>query len=410
MRAVMHLMLMLSLMTIGAACIPLSATTNGIQNAAVARSRDEVVVGLAAALRGEGVAPLGIDIERGARLAIADQPTIEIDGRSLPVRLEVLDDACAPNVGQAVASRFVADEHVVAVVGPMCSSGCRAAAPIFDAAGFTTISPSCTNADLTTSGFRSFNRTVVSDAVQGMRAAEYIYSTLGLTRIATLHDGSPYAEGLVRVVAGHFESLGGQVVARDAISAGDVDFRALLEDISQDAPELIYFAGFAPEGARLAEQRTDAGLDDVMFMGGDGLRTQDFIELAGSAAENVYVSVSVPSTSALLTDLIGRYVLAFGEEPPGPYHANAYDAVRIILSAVEAVGGIDENGYLIVERAQLGAYVRTLRDYEGLSGLLGANGSGEFIESAQIEIACVRGGTFASVAFDETCPPRNEQP
>jgi hypothetical protein len=40
--------------------------------------------------------------------------------------------------------------------------------------------------------------------------------------------------------------------------------------------------------------------------------------------------------------------------------------------------------------------------------MLGANGSGELIESAQIDIACVRGGTFVSVAFDETCPPGNE--
>src|SRR5690606_21943762 len=116
--------------------------------------------------------------------------------------------------------------QIAAVVGPMCSSGCRAAAPIFDAAGFTTISPSCTNSDLTSGAFESFNRLVVSDGVQGVVAAEYIYEELGVTRIAALHDGSPYGEDLVRKVAERFTELGGIVVAQDAINVGDDDFRA----------------------------------------------------------------------------------------------------------------------------------------------------------------------------------------
>jgi ABC-type branched-subunit amino acid transport system substrate-binding protein len=46
------------------------------------------------------------------------------------------------------------------VVGHMCSSSCVAGAPIYDAAGYTTISPSCTAPDLTFRGFTSFNRAV----------------------------------------------------------------------------------------------------------------------------------------------------------------------------------------------------------------------------------------------------------
>ncbi|MCA9906002.1 MAG: branched-chain amino acid ABC transporter substrate-binding protein, partial [Anaerolineae bacterium] len=234
-------------------CAELSSQDGGRVMAA-----NEVVIGLSAALTGSGIGPLGVDILRGAELAVSEHPSLNIDGRSFAVRLEVQDDLCSPEGGQAAANRFVADPQIVAVVGPMCSSGCRAAAPIFDAAGFTTVSPSCTNSDLTTGAFHSFNRLVVSDGVQGVVAAEYIYRQLGITRIATLHDGSSYGRDLVRVVATRFEELGGVVVAQNAINVGDDDFRALLEDIGRNSPELIYFAGFAREAARLSEQRADA--------------------------------------------------------------------------------------------------------------------------------------------------------
>ena len=128
---------------------------------------EDVVIGLAVGLSGEGIAPLGIDIQRGAELALADRPTVTVDGKTFNVKLDVQDDQCSADGGQAVANRFASDGSIVGVVGPMCSSACRAAAPIFDAADYTSISPSCTAPDLTTSGYSSFNRAVVSDAVPG---------------------------------------------------------------------------------------------------------------------------------------------------------------------------------------------------------------------------------------------------
>src|SRR5690606_29444364 len=153
--------------------------------------------------------------------------------------------------------------------GPMCSSACRAAAPIFDAASYSSISPSCTAPDLTSSGYSSFNRAVVSDAFQGAIAANFIYNELGITRTATVHDGSTYGEGLVSVVQQAFDALGGEVVSSDAVSVGDTDFRGLLDAIAQADPELIYVGGFSAEAARLIQQRADAGLEDVPFMSAD---------------------------------------------------------------------------------------------------------------------------------------------
>jgi branched-chain amino acid transport system substrate-binding protein len=362
----------------------------------------EVVIGLAAALSGEGLAPLGVDIQRGAELALMQRPTVTIGDVEFTVVLDSQDDQCSADGGQAVANRFAADEQVVGVVGPMCSSACRAAAPIFDAANFTTISPSCTAADLSTSDFTSFNRAVVSDAFQGVIAAEYIFRSadnggLGVTRIATIHDGSPYGEGLVRVMSERFVELGGEVVASDAITVGDTDFRGLLEDIAQEEPELIYFAGFPAEAARIAEQRGDAGLEDALFMGADGIRTQEFVELAGDSASDTYASTSIAADSDALEEFLSLYVATYGEEPPAPFHANAYDATNILLDAIEATGSVDANGNLVIDRDAISEFVRSVTDYQGLTGVLNADGSGE-MSVADIGISQVRDGAFVEVA------------
>lgn len=362
-------------------------------NLVVISAEEPVIIGLAAALSGEGVAPLGVDIQRGAQIAIARRGTVTVDGTTFDVALDSQDDLCSAEGGQAVANRFVSNPEVVAVVGAMCSSACRAAAPIFDAAGFTTISPSCTAADLTTSGSSSFNRVVVSDAFQGRIAADFIYTELGIERIATIHDGSPYGEGLVAVLTERFTELGGEVVASDAVNVGDTEFRGLLEDVAQRDPELIYFGGFPAEAARLIVQRADAGLDEAIFMGADGILGPEVVELSGADSEGVYASAAMPSVSEAFDDFLAEYVDTYGEEPPAPYHAHAFDGVNIILDAVEATAMVDDDGNLVIDREAIAEYVRSFQGYEGLSGSLGADGTGE-TSFTDIGISQVQDGAF----------------
>ncbi len=368
------------------------------ENVVIVQSGEPVVLGLATGLSGEGIAPLGIDIQRGVELALADRPTVTIDGVEFSVVLDVQDDQCSADGGQAVANRFAADPNIVGVVGPMCSSACFAAAPIFDAAGYTTISASCTSPLLTFRGFTSFNRAVVSDGLQGRVAASFIYNELGARRIATIHDGSPYGEGLVLVMSQEFERLGGEVVRADAIRVGDTDFRGLLEDIAAREPDLIYFGGFSAEAARLVIQRSDVALEDVPFVAADGVRTAEFVSLGGSAAEGAYATAAIPASSEALDAFYARYVEVYGEEPPAPFHANGYDAANIFLDAIEAVGTLDEEGNLIIDRAALSAYVRSLEDFQGLTGVLTNDGTGETSTAGIFGIAQVRDGAFVQIA------------
>ena len=130
----------------------LSAAVTNAQEVVVAPG-DPVVFGVSVGLSGEGIAPLGIDIKRGVELALADNPTITIGDVQFEILLDVQDSQCNAEGGVATATRFASDPSIVGVIGPMCSSACTPAAPIYDAAGYSSISPSCTAAALSLSGF-----------------------------------------------------------------------------------------------------------------------------------------------------------------------------------------------------------------------------------------------------------------
>ncbi|MFC1960057.1 ABC transporter substrate-binding protein [Chloroflexota bacterium] len=356
---------------------------------------DPLMLGFAAALSGEGLEPLGVDEQRGAELALADRPTVTIDGVEFTVALDVQDALCSGEGGQTVANRFASDESIAAVVGHMCSSSCTAATGVYEEAGLTMVSPSCTAPNLTADGLLAFNRVVSTDAVQGPVAADFILNTVGATKIATIHDGSPYGEGLVTVTGAAFEELGGEVVSAQAINVGETDFRAVLEDIAASDPELIYFAGFVAEGARIAEQRADVGLEDVPYMGADGINAPEFVDLAGDAAEGVIASAPVPVSSDVFDAFLEVYEEVYDEAPIAPFHAHAYDAVGVILDAIEVVGVLDDDGNLVIDRAALAAAIRGTTDYQGLTGVLTCDENGE-CGGAVIDIYIVEDGEWVS--------------
>ncbi len=334
---------------------------------------EPIRVGFAAGLSGAGIDVLGIDEQRGAELANLARPTVA--GHA--VELVAEDALCSGEGGTSVATKMVADPTIVAVVGHMCSSSCIPASDVYDKAGYTMVSPSCTAIVFSTRGLAAVNRVCWSDDIQGPAAAAFVYDVLGATKMATIHDGSPYGEGLVAETAEAFEALGGTVVAQEAVSVGDTDMRPLLTKIGVAGPEIIYFGGFVAEGAFLATQRGDVGMEDVIFMGADGIKARDFITAAGDAAEGTYNSAADLATAGPgLADFVANYEAAYGEAPPAPFHAHAYDAYNVILDAVYEAGVLGPDGTLWVGRKALNDAVRATSGYQGLSGVITCDANG----------------------------------
>ena len=307
---------------------------------------------------------LGIDSQRGVEIAIDDKKEV----LGFPIELVAEDGGCSAEGGQTAATKISSDETIVAVVGHNCSSSCTPAAPIYEQAGFTMISPSCTGVALTLpdSHVASFVRTAHSDKAQGVPAAEFAYDVLGARKAATIHDGSPYAEQLQQVFADAFRDLGGEVTAQEAVNVGDTDMRPLLTSIAVDAPDIIYYPIFIAEGGFITTQAQEiSGLENTVLMGADGMTSPDFVEAVGDAGNGMYFSgPDLGFTNPLGQAFMEKHQAKYGEGPISAFHAHAYDAANIIFAAIEEVAVQDGEGNLYVPRKALRDAIYATKNFQ----------------------------------------------
>jgi len=316
----------------------------------------------------------GIDITRGAELAVEDNPDVQ----GFEVELVVEDTQGTPEQGAAVANKLASDSQIIGIDGHTFSGSTEVAIPIYTDAGIVMVSPSATNPTLMELESPVFNRVAFTDRMQGEFAAKYIFEELGITEIALMHDGGAYGQGLAEEMGGFFEDMGGTVVAQEAITPGETDYSAPLAAIAAAEPELIYYGGYDADAAVLVTQMEGAGLGDALFFGCDGTYGTKYIDLAGEAAEGTYSTyVPIPESEAF-ADFRARYQEAYGDEQGelSPFSPHGYDAMSLILKAADEVA-IVEGDTLYVPRKALAEAVRSTENHDGLTGTITCSDTGE---------------------------------
>jgi branched-chain amino acid transport system substrate-binding protein len=351
-------------------------------------------------------ASLGLDSQHGVEIA-ADMRDNTVAGH--PIELVHQDDGCSAEGGQAGAQALSAEEGIAAVIGTSCSSSALGVADrILGDAGITLLSPSNTSPALTDAAQRNefYFRTAHNDKIQGAVVANFAVDEAGAKTAATIHDGSPYAEGLQQAFADVFESLGGTITVQEAVQVGDADFKPLLQDIAADDPDFLYYPIFVAEGGLITSQaREIPALEGTALAGSDGMFTPDWIEAAGAEnAEGVYISgpdlTKLGNKDFYDNTFIPAYEEKFGD-PTSVFHAHSFDAMNMILDAIEAVAIETEDGGLLIPRTQLRDAVAQTSGFEGITGTLSCNETGDCQPSATIAIHQVASGDFGDPIYSK---------
>lgn len=315
---------------------------------------------------------LGIDVQRGVEIAVEDRP--EVAGRTIELTSE--DGLCTPEGGNTAATRIAADVTVVGLVGSVCSDETAGGIELITNAGLTTISPSNTRPSLTAPDrgpeFAGYLRTAHNDEFQGAKAAEFVYNELGLTRAATIHDGSSYAEALQGVFADEFIALGGEITLQTAVGAEDEQMGPVLTTVAETDPEIIYYPVFTAPFGRITDQvRAVPGLETVALMGADAGFSAAAIEAGGENALGLYLSS--PDTRQFpegYASFLEKHLAKYNEAPLQIFHAHAYDATNMLLDAIEAVATEGADGSLMIPLGALRDEIYSTANYQGVTGIL----------------------------------------
>ncbi len=328
---------------------------------------------------------LGTDSKRGIEIAIDD-----MKGKFMGHDIKLIgeDSGCNAEGGQTAATKLAANAAVVVAIGSSCSSEAVPGAPILWKAGITTVSPSNTAPKLTDPNrgpdYDGYMRVVHNDKIQGATAATFVRQMLKLSAAATIHDGSPYAQGLAGAFAENFQKQGGKITAQEAVSPTDTDMRPVLTRIASTKPEIIFYPIFIAAGGFVTRQAKEIeGLKNTVLMGADGLDSPDFAKAAGDAAKGMYLSSPDLTPAALgpryATEFLPKYQKKYGQKPISGFHAHAYDATNVVFAALAKVAKAD-GGSLYIGRKALRDALFATKGFKGVTGTLTCDKYGDCAE------------------------------
>ena len=315
-----------------------------------------VKIGISSVISGD-LKGLGEPIVNAAKLAGVGK---DIKGHK--IEFVVKDDTCSAEGGASAASQIL-QENVVAAVGPICSGAVVAAQPQYEAKGITHVSPSSTAIKPTTPDrgqvFETFFRVTYNDSIQGPAQAAFAKDKLGAKSAYIVYDTDAYGAGLRDAFKAAFVKGGGKIAGSpEGYEKKATDFKAIVTNIQAAKPDLVYFAGFYAEASPFIKQLR-AENKTVKFLGGDGVKNDEFTKGAGVDAEGAYLSLPSPVLTGAAYDAFGTaYEKATGaKRDASPFVAESYDAATIIINALNKVA-TDSGGKLSIDLKKLNEEIR----------------------------------------------------
>jgi branched-chain amino acid transport system substrate-binding protein len=349
---------------------------------------DVIKIGQVSPMTGP-IAHLGKDNEYGAKLAIDDlnERKLKIGGREVRFELVSEDDQGDPKIGTQVAQRLV-DANVVGIVGHLNSGTTIPASKIYSDAGLPQISPSATSADYTKQGFKTTFRVIANDIQQGSALGQFAVDSLKAKKVAIIDDRTAYGQGLADEFEKAVKTRGATIVKREFTSNTATDFNAILTSIKSTQPDVVFYGGMDAQAGPLAKQMKRLGLK-AKLMGGDGWQSPEFIKLAGDASEGQYASSCGVSRDEMpgFYEFNKKFKAKFGTEVQvyAPYE---YDAVRILVDAMQRANSSDPKSYL-PEVAKT--------NYEGVTGKISFDENGD-VKNGAVTVYQVKGGKWVVVS------------
>ncbi len=343
MKSFVKLIVILSIMVIGVFSSRLGSASD-----------TTIKLGVAGAHSGD-LASYGIPTVRAAKFVVKD---INEKGGILGKKVELLieDDVCKPEMATNTATKLIS-EGVHLVVGHICSGATKAAMGIYNNSNIIAMSPSATNPDLTHSGdYPNFYRTIASDDAQARLEVDFALDILKLKKIAVIHDKQDYGKGLAEFAKNFLEKSGrAEVVLYEGITAGAVDYSAIVQKIKRSKADGIIYGGYHPEASKIVMQMRKKRMKTI-FISDDGVKDDTFLKVAGKYAEGVYATGPKDvSTNTIAVAATEAHRKEYGKEP-GAFYLNAYAATQALLNAIQKSGSIN---YADLSKALKTEYVET---------------------------------------------------
>ncbi|MEZ5669250.1 MAG: ABC transporter substrate-binding protein [Alphaproteobacteria bacterium] len=299
---------------------------------------DEIKIGFIATLSGPAAA-LGQDLLDGFQLGIADSGGT-LGG--LDVDLIVEDDQLKPDVGRQVAQSMLERDEVDMIVGIVFSNVMMAVAPLVIENETILVSANAGPSPLAGEMCSPYFFNVAWQNDNTHEAMGQYVKDQGFDNVYIMAPNYPAGTD---ALAGFKRFYDGGLAGEVYTQLNQTDYAAELAELRAANPDAVYIFYPGGMGVNFVKQYAQAGLMETIPLFGPSFSfDQTILPAVGEAALGVF------NTSFWTQDLDNaanaQFVAGFEaayDRIPSPYAAQAYDAARLLDSALAAVGGATDD-------------------------------------------------------------------
>lgn len=324
-KLILPLMLIFSLALAGCS----SSSSNG--------KKQTVKIAFIAPLTGDN-SRIGLGGKNSAQLAVTEANRNKKN--KYHYKLESFDNEGTTQGGQQVALKASSDPSIIGGIGHYMSVVALAALPTYHKNKLPMIIWGAVHPAITYgNNYKEIFRVPGTQIDQNATAAKFILNK-GYKKVAIIYTTDDYGEGHYKYFTENFKKLGGTVVDSEGIQPDANDVTAQLTKMAAKKPDLIWYAGLAPEGVHVKKQMDSKGIK-VQFMGCSGLVNSEFNTALGSKAAEGTISIIDGAPISQLkggTKFEKDYQAQHFKEDHEAYGPFAYASTNLLIKAIEAVG------------------------------------------------------------------------
>lgn len=291
-------------------------------------------------------------------------------GRKLEV--QIYDDKSEEAEAVTLAKRLISDDKVKAIIGPTASGPSMAILKDVTEAKIPNVSCAASYKIVTDENGKAREwifKTAQSDSLAVEKIYEYLNKN-NVTKVAILTVSSGYGDSgraeLERLAPNYKIDL----VDKEKFGEEDPDMTAQLTKVKAANPQAIIVWAIQKPAAIVAKNDKTLGLTSTLIQS-HGVATPKFIELCGDAANGqilpagrLIVADQLPDTDkqkALLIKYKTDFEAKYGKDSVSTFGGHAYDALTILLKAIENAGGDDP--------AKVRDSLEKIKDFAGTGGI-----------------------------------------
>jgi branched-chain amino acid transport system substrate-binding protein len=290
-----------------------------------------------------------------------------------PLEVIVYDDKSDLEKSILAVKKLIEIDKVVAIIGPSLSGCSLAVIPIVEEAEIPLISCAAswkivTKDRKTREQYKWVFKTPQSDSL----AVKAIYAHMkkkGISKIAIMTGTTGFGvsgrEELLRLASAY----GIEIVADETYGPKDRNMTAQLTRIKDHAPQAIVNWSVGPTQVVVLRNSRDLGMAGIAFYQSHGFGSRQNIKLAKGAAEGVYCPLGACNTSRILPEdhpqkkvtmeYLNDYYNMY-KEPLSSFGGHAWDALYLVIRALEAVGP---------DKAKIRDYLENQKGFVGQHGV-----------------------------------------